>query len=166
MENVSVSERKGLTETKAPDLTPELHSNWNYSSSKDEMTEQLSSWYCAESTNTVEFDFPYSGGSSAELCLRRKGKKLDSYIKVSKGQFLCSIEGCTVQVKVDEKPISSYSAGESDSGRSDMLFIESASRLQTALSASKQLKLQANFYQAGRRTFTFDTAGYEKAKFN
>ncbi len=123
------------------------------------MTGAVIKWACIYSSNQLQFSFPYSGGSTAELCLRDKGGKKDAYVTIDKGQFMCSYDGCAVRVKFDDGPVRTFSADESNSGSSNILFIEGYGTLLASLRKAKHIKLQARFYQEGEMVMQFDTAG-------
>ncbi len=144
--------------------TPKIESatkNWSYSESKDEMTGEKSASPCSTSTNEHQFSFPYNGGSSGRLCLRNRGKRLDAYVVISSGQFLCGVEDCTLRLRFDDGPVTTFTAVESEDHRSDMFFIEPASRLAFSIKKAKQLKLEGKYYQEGRQVLQFDVAGLD-----
>lgn len=43
------------------------------------------------SINTIDFDFPYNGGSKLILTLRKRGSEVDVMVSITKGQILCGI---------------------------------------------------------------------------
>ena len=150
-----------LTQAAPAPSAPEDMKNWQYTSTTDEMTGRSSKIACTTSTNELDFDFPYNGGASGELCFRRKGKSLDAWLKVTKGQFACGIEDCVLKVKFDENPLQSYSAVESTSHTTGMLFFQSQGRLLTSALRGKQLKVQANYFEAGNKVLYFDVSGLD-----
>jgi hypothetical protein len=145
----------------APTTTaPVERTKWDYSELTDEMTGAKTKLACVESTNSLAFGFPYDGGSTGTLCLREKGSKRDAYVYVSKGQFVCTgYYGCPIQLKFDDGQARHFDAEESDSGDSDILFIMGYGPLLASTRKAKHLKVQAMFFQEGKRVLEFDVAG-------
>lgn len=79
---------------------------WDFRTSIDEVSGKSIKSATLNSSNSVEFDFPYNGGSIGSIRVRnhpRFGK--DIIFDVSKGQILCSsYNGCFVTVRFDDKP--------------------------------------------------------------
>jgi hypothetical protein len=151
-----------MNTSSAPSATPE--SNWDYRSSEDEMTSVVSKIACVYSSNELSFDAPYDGGSKGSLCLRKKGKQLNAWVSISSGQFQCGIEDCILHLKFDNGSIQSFSAVEPESHESNMLFIEPESRLLVGLMKAKTLKLEATYFEEGRRVLAFEVSGLDKTK--
>ena len=57
--------------------------NWQYETSKDEMRGIESKFATTVSTNTVNFDFPYNGGSKLILTLRKRGSEVDVMVSIT-----------------------------------------------------------------------------------
>lgn len=150
-------------DTKADEAPAAPRSKWRYNESHDEMRDDTSKFATVRSENELDFEFPYNGGSGAEITVRRnKRDGLDVYIKVDKGQFLCnSFSGTHIAAKFDDGPIQQFTCTDSSSGESEYAFIPNAQRFLTALKGSKRVMLEAEFYQYGRGQYTFDTAGLE-----
>jgi len=52
------------------------------------------------STNTLNFDFPYTGSQYAHLTIRKTaGQGSAAMVSIERGQFLCGVEDCTVNVR-------------------------------------------------------------------
>ena len=138
--------------------------HWSYDDSTDEMTGKRNTFACTKSTNELQFSFPYSGGTSGELCFRKKGKSLNAYLRVSSGQFSCGIEDCSLKFKFDDGPIQSFSGAESSTHETGFLFVEPEQRLLNSVLKSKKLKIQADYYQEGRQVLLFDISGLDIKK--
>jgi len=139
---------------------PKEVSNWTYSSDVDEMTDKKSYYAECTSLNVVNFDFPYEGGSTLSIVIRKSPKfGRDVYIKISSGQFIAGVEGCTIRVRADGKRIKSFGCSEAADGSSDVLFINSASTFISLLKRSNSIKIEAPFYQYGYQVFSFEVKG-------
>lgn len=142
----------------------ELSENWLYKTSKDDMRNLVTKFASTVSTNSVDFDFPYNGGSSLILTLRKKGDEIDVIVSVTKGQILCSVRGCEVAFKFDDKPVKSITMSEPDNHSSDTLFVQydkTELEIISQLKNSKKLIIEVPFYREGRKQFTFDVTNLE-----
>ena len=138
--------------------------NWQYETSKDEMRGVESRFATTVSANTVDFDFPYNGGSKLILALRKRGSDVDVMVSITKGQILCGIQNCEAAFKFDDGAVQSITMSEPDSHASDLLFVaydKTESKIISQLKNSKKLVIEVPFYQQGKKQFTFDVSGLE-----
>jgi hypothetical protein len=140
---------------------------WHYSVSEEKMTGGQRFLATIESTNTVNFDFPYNGSQNGSLILRtdpRHGK--DLMFQIQKGQIMCpSYQGCTVQVRFDdEKPVS-YSANGPADNSSEVIFLSDYAQFLGKLKKAKRVRLSVNIFQEGAPVFEFDVAGFSADKY-
>lgn len=136
------------------------NNSWEYSEEIDEMTDKTTYIASINSTNEVEFGFPYEGGSSLRLILRdspQYGK--DIMISISSGQFNTDIYGTKIKVRFDDAPAFDVKCNEPSDVSSDVLFLTNYSKLIKLMKESKTLKINAEFFQEGVHTFTFDIEG-------
>lgn len=150
--------------TDAATSTPEITKNvtWQYSNDVDKMDGTTNYYALNTSTNEVEFQAPYGGGSNFTLGVQKMGKKpVDVYLTVSKGQFLTSVMGDKkARVKFDnEAPFNITVNGTSD-GRADLVFFEPASKLLSKMKTAKKLVIECEFFQDGRRQAEFDIENF------
>ena len=134
--------------------------NWEYAEDEDKMTNEKRYFATCSSTNQLEFEFPYDGGSSFILTLRNMGKGNEIVLKVSKGQFMSSImssEYC--RVKFDEGETVNYSFNSASDGSSDIIFFVNSNKFLTKLKTAKKLMIEAPFFNAGRQVINFDVEG-------
>jgi len=134
--------------------------SWTYSRDTDQMRGTVTNYAMLQSTNQLQFDFPYNGGSTGAITLRKKAKSLDVMLAIEHGQFMChSFTNGTVAVKFDDGPVQHYACGEPSDGTSNVIFIEGPRHFVTALKRSHRLIVEAEFFQEGNRQLTFKTAG-------
>ncbi|MDE7369812.1 MAG: hypothetical protein K2N08_08620 [Muribaculaceae bacterium] len=145
-----------------PQLNKAKKTAWEYHQSIDEMTDKTTYYASIESENEVEFDFPYNGGSSLTLTIRNSpqyGKNI--YIKISKGQFNPGINGTNIKVRFDDnEPIIGHCIQPSDYS-TDLLFIDNYNKVLNKIKESRTMKINAEFFSEGTRTFNFKTEGLE-----
>lgn len=150
-----------------PAPAPEIGAQWYYSQDKDPMGNGTTYFAIVRSTNTVSFDFPYSGPQRGMLTLRthpRYGK--DLILSIEKGQFLCpSYDGCTVLVRFDDGKASRYSAAGAADKSTETLFIRNYSRFAGQMLKAKRVRVSAEVYQEGSPVFEFDVSGFDVAKY-
>lgn len=131
---------------------------WNYSTATDEMNDSKSRFASITSDNTVDFDFPYQGGSSLTLTVRYAKKYgTDVYVKISSGQFVGNeYEGTNnIRVRFDNGSPMKFTTNEPSDGSSDLLFLNNAKKFIKLAKKAKTIKIEAPFYQEGNRVFTF-----------
>jgi hypothetical protein len=141
------------------EATPESTSGWSYNTDTDQLRGKTVYFASAESANSVDFDFPYNGGSTLSMTVRRHPKYgEDVYFRISKGQFTCGIETCEGTINYGDGP-QSISLGEPDDHSSDTLFATNGSSVIEHLKKAKRVIVELPFYQEGNRQFTFETKG-------
>lgn len=134
--------------------------NWTYQETTDEMSGDKSYFASCTSTNKLEFEFPYGGGSTFTLAIRNNKKSNNVYLSVDKGQFKTSImnsESC--RVKFDDGQPVNFSFVSSDDGSTDIIFFNSESKFISKLKKAKKVKIEAPFFNAGRQIIQFDVDG-------
>jgi len=138
-----------------------------YGKNEDPMAKGITYGAMVRSTNTVEFDFPYSGPQHATLTLRthpRHGK--DLMFSIERGQFLCrSYEDCTILVRFDEQQAQKYSAVGASDGSTETIFIRNYSRFVGSMQKAKTVRIAAEIYQQGAPAFEFDVSGFDTSKY-
>lgn len=145
------------------DVPPPPPSNWSYTTSEDKVRGGKSQFAWTSSTNTVDFDFPYNGGSRLDINIRRRPSDgLTAYLTIDKGQMLCDVnDGCYAMVRFDGGKARRFSMMGPSDYSSETVFIEDAETFLNRLRKSKTAVVELEFYQAGRPQFEFNTAGLE-----
>lgn len=138
------------------------HTNWIYSTEEDPMTSAKTYFARNTSTNSVNFDFPYSGGTWFYLTVRKKRNNTDLVFSISQGQFSGnSYDNNVVKIRFDdEKPITVSYLTAAD-GSSDVIFLESVQSLLSKIKKAKKMKIEAQFYQEGLRIAEFDIENFQ-----
>jgi hypothetical protein len=121
------------------------------------MTSAKNYFATVESTNTIDFEFPYDGGSTGSITVRNMEKTNDVLIGISKGQFNLHSDGITIKARFDDKKPMTFTCLEPSSGSSETLFIENTKKFITQLKSAKKVIIQAEFYDSGPREMEFDT---------
>ncbi len=138
----------------------QLGLRWSYEESPDEMGRGNIKTAAIRSVNEIQFKFPYQGAQRAWLQLRlhpRYGK--DVILSIERGQFLCRIDTCNVTVRFDQGTPQTYTALGPADHSTTVLFIRTYDRFLANLRKSRQVYIEAQFYQEGLRVFEFDVAG-------
>lgn len=158
---VEVEMGDAVPEPAAP-AESETSKNWSYEETTDKMTSKKSYFASTQSTNEVQFEFPYNGGSVFTLTVRKMSGRPGVVLSISKGQFISSYgETNSVKVKFDDGSPISFSYGMAADGSHDMIFIENTSKFISKLKRAKKLLIGAEFYQAGTQYAEFDVNGLE-----
>lgn len=143
----------------SPPLPAGPQGAWSYSEHRDEMRDEVGRTACLRSSNAIDFDFPYNGGSYGSLCFRENPQfGFDAFFRVSKGQFLCGIYDCRVRVKVDDGPVQRLTVNPPASHDHDLLFFANnvEQRLLEQVRSSHRLVIEADFFRHGSAQFVFD----------
>lgn len=151
---ISPAEAKAVVE-KAEDI-----SNWSYNETMDKMDKTISFFASTESPDLLNFEFPYNGGSTVTMTVRKNKTGNDVFVKVSKGQFMVtSYEDKSIRVKFDDgKPIAYNIVGAAD-GSSDLFFFRNTGKLIQKIKASKKMMIECEFYNEGIRQIEFNVSG-------
>lgn len=153
-----------FVDTLTAPVSIEPASSWNYFEEVDEMTDKTAYFASVTSNEAAYFDFPYEGGSYLTLTVRKSPKfGNDVYIRISQGQFKTAYDGTTIKVRFDDEPQFSVSCNEASDGSSDILFLNGFNKLVGKLRNHKTMKINAEFYQEGNHTFTFNIENFEWA---
>lgn len=140
----------------------EPKSIWTYTEDEDKMSGQKRYFGTCVSTNQIEFEFPYNGGSTFNLIIRNMGQGNEVILQVSNGQFITSIsssESC--RVKFDDEQPSKFTYNSASDGSSDVIFINNAKKFISRLKKAQKLMIEVQFYNAGNQIIYFDVAGLE-----
>ena len=161
-EKKSVAKDTAATKTAAD--TPKQANNdansWQYEESEDKMTSGKIYIASVQSPDTAYFDFPYNGGSLFNLYIRNKEGKNDVLFTVSKGQIASSFNGSSsVRIRFDqEQPISVPYNLNADVDATT-IFLSSGKKIIEKLKTAKQVIIEVEFFQVGRKQITFNVAG-------
>ncbi len=133
-------------------------STWAYAKTVDKMGNPV---YKASVTspNLLQFDFPYVGGSTATLTIRKRDNSTNVYVEVSKGQFNRSFQVGSARIRFDNKPPVSYSLLAAENGRANIIFFDSEQKLINQIKASRTMTLELEFAGQGKRQIEFRTVG-------
>lgn len=150
-----------------PQAVSVVGQQWNYSVTDDPMSNGKTYHASVSSSNTVNFEFPYSGEQSGTLTLRSDPKTgKDVIFNIEKGQILChSYEDCNVLVRFDDEKASNFSAVGPADNSSETIFFRNYSRFVEKMSKAKKVRISLNIYQEGSPVFEFDVSGFDKQKF-
>ena len=165
MQNDSIQDDKDKIEF--DQLGKGIQSEWTYKMDSDEMTTQEIQYAFNTSLNTVNFKFPYDGGSKLKLILRDKyayeqfKNEKSAILHISKGQFNHNVNGnITAKMSFDGK-IVQFNCLASDTSDFDILFISNYKKFFNNLKDTKILKIELPFYQEGNKVFTFDVSNLD-----
>lgn len=141
-------------------ISTSANAGWKYSNETDKLGRGITTYAESRSLNTVDFAFPYNGGTHAEINLRASPKfGKQAFIWVNKGQFNCRFNGCTVSLRIDGgKPIK-WTAHNAEGGHSNAIFLSNYTKLVALLRPAKKLQVEAPFWREGDQVFEFDVAG-------
>jgi hypothetical protein len=133
---------------------------WSYSENVDKMTNQKKYYAEVISTNKIEFEFPYNGGSTFTIQIRNSGNGNEASLRVSKGQFLPSIMNeNTVKIKFDNNAAYDLNYGSEKTGKSDVIFLAMSDQFIQQMKTAKKLMIECEFFNEGKKIIDFDVEG-------
>lgn len=137
---------------------------WRYSEVEDEMSDKPIYFAYIESLNKEDFEFPYEGGSKLIFVIRESPEYgHDMYIKISKGQFNTNFDGEKIQMRFDDEEAFTVKCLESNDMSGDQLYLRSSDfdKILKLILNSKTMKIKADFFGEGSKTFKFNIEGLE-----
>ena len=130
--------------------------NWRYTQDIDKMDSSVTKFAINDSTNEVQFEFPYNWWSSFEITVREWSDGEKVLLSVSKGQFLSTIGWWEARIKFDDQePFMVWVSWTSDYS-SDVLFLGSEKRLIEGMKTSNKMMIETEFYDAWKKIAEFN----------
>ncbi len=111
------------------------------------------------SPTRLQFDFPYAGGSTATLTIRKRENDTHVYLTVSNGQFNRSFQGGHARVRFDSRPPATFGFSAAENGSANVIFFDSEQALIGQLKASQKMIVDVEFAGQNKRQIEFRTAG-------
>lgn len=133
---------------------------WRYKNLEDKMRRSITQIAEINSTNKANLDFPYKGGSTLELNLRKMDSKEedDVFFSIDRGQIPC-FNICRIFSKFDNDEVIEWGGIGAESGRSDLIFIGKSQEFIERLKSAKKLIIEIQIYNHGRFQFNFNVSG-------
>ena len=133
---------------------------WRYRSDTDKMSGNLNKYASIDANDILNFEFPYNGGVLAWVTVRQHvGAGVEVMLNISKGQFMCGVNHCSVLIRFDDKPAFIVSASQPSDYSSTVLFLDPVQKIVAEMKQAKVMHIQATFFREGTRVMTFDVEG-------
>lgn len=153
----NTEDKTGTTENATENAKVE---NWKYSEDADKMEGTKQFYATNTSTNEIEFEFPYDGGSTFDILVRNLGKENEVVLTVSKGQFMTSIGGNEqLKVKFDDEKSVNFSYNSADDASMDVIFLNNSAKFLKKLKTAKKVMIECTFFNAGSKVIEFNVEG-------
>jgi hypothetical protein len=110
-------------------------------------------------SNILEFTFPYNGGSTATLTLRKRENGTTVYLEVSKGHFNRSFQNGTAKVRFDQQSPITYALVAAENGRANIVFFDNEQKLIRQIKAARTMTIDVGFAGQGTQQIRFSIAG-------
>lgn len=138
-------------------------SPWTYRSTQDKVRGGTSYFADTTSTNSVNLDFPYGGGSTVDLTVRRSPAwGLDVIFTLSSGQLVCnSYRDCHATVRFDQGPAQRFNLNEPSDHSNNVVFVSADHSFLAKLKKAQKLVVELEIYEGGRPQFEFNVVGLE-----
>ncbi len=113
-----------------------------------------------DSSNVLQFKFPYHGPQRGRLVLRETNGKVETLMLIERGQILCnSWSPCNVNIRLDDEPTRQYEAVGPADHSSQSIFIESDA-LPEKIAQAKKVRIQFTVFQEGDPILEFNTSNF------
>ena len=139
----------------SPDAPKKEAASWIYDTSENEMGEKTI-YAKIVSENTINMSFPYNGGSTGNIIIRKRQSNLDILFIVSKGQIDTDYQGTFTRVKIDDENPRRYLMNETSDGSTETIFFTNAEALLRKIKMGKRMVVEVPFYQNGQQQFVFN----------
>jgi len=117
---------------------------WGYAHETDPMTSKTSHSASTDSSNTVEFSFPYQGAQRGTLTLRRHARHGgDVIFNIARGQLQCDVHHCPISVRFDEGSVRCLNAGKPSDHDSTVTFIPNYDDFASRMLKAKKVRIEA-----------------------
>ena len=136
---------------------------WHYQNWTDALGKQRAI-AAIQSMNTINLGFPYQGAQRGSLMLRRTEGEKEAMFSIERGQIVCGIDSCTVDVRIGKRPAFQMQASGTSDYSTTTLFLNPPSKIWNAAAEGFDITIAVPIYQEGNRTFTFSTGGLEGRK--
>ena len=155
--NDEVDYTEAVVDTIEPSTEP-TKVTWDFTISKDQMTDSNNIWANLESNNYISQDFPYDGYTYCTITIRYMKKYgYDVLIQISKGQINGREYYGTnyITARFDDNSSKKYYFNESADGDSKIVFLRNSSDFIKNCKKAKDIKIDLPLYKGGRPVFTF-----------
>jgi len=133
---------------------------WIYETQEDKINDSKIYFAHVDANELLDFKFPYDGGVTASILLRKWNNKTEAMLTITKGQFMPNtMENHRIKVKFDNEKAESYLYTDPSDGSSTIAFISNAKKFISKLKNSKVVIVECEFFEEGTRTMEFKTDG-------
>ena len=137
---------------------PKPATEWRYEEVTDGMTDSTMRMASIVSGNSLSLDFPYQGNNPGTITVRRHPRHgLDVMVSIRKGQILCQVTGCMVNIRFDDDKSTSFRANGPADHSSEVVFLEGASSFIARAKRAKRIRVLLPLYQAGEQLLEFSS---------
>lgn len=131
---------------------------WQYESKSDKLTGTLDK-ATLPAANSVQFPYPYAGGSTVSLVLRHRNGQTNAYLSTSKGIFTNSFQGGRSQIRFDGGRPVTYALTAAANGSGNPIFFDADQQLIRQIRASKTMTVRVQCPGLSLDELRFNTAG-------
>lgn len=142
------------------DTSTVTKSKWVYDVKEDKINDNKTYLAQIDAKEQLDFQFPYDGGVTVSILLRKRNNQTDAMLTITKGQFMPNtMEDHRIKVKFDDEKSQNYSYTDPSDGSTTVAFISNAKKFISKLKKSKVVLVECEFFNEGLRTMEFETKG-------
>ncbi len=139
---------------------------WTYSHSKDEMGKGNVDRASIQSTNEVDFAFPYAGPQRATITVRRHSRLgNDVMFSIKRGQLLVgSLRKEAATVRFDDADAIDFAMLNTNDNDTITIFFEDYLTFYRGMQRAKRVRISMPVHNEGNPVFDFDVSKFEAEK--
>jgi Zn finger protein HypA/HybF involved in hydrogenase expression len=149
--------------TTSASVEPLVVENWAYDQSKDGMRDSVTYYATNTSSNSIDLDFPYNGGTQLTIVIRNTDSNGNEIMLITdNGQLWCEYNNCYMSAKFDDGEVKRYPLAKAAAGSSETMFLDNSTKdfIQN-LKLSKAAMIEIGFFSHGKQQFEFKTNGLD-----
>jgi len=140
-------------------ISPMAWANWTYGERVQEMSGKPETWAELRSASSLNLRAPYDGPNFATLNIRRSASRLIVWIEIEKGQFVCSVSGCQIEVRFDDKPPSRFNVqGPADYNSRILVLLDGKRFVTEASKTNATIRVAATMHREGAPVMMFESS--------
>jgi len=136
-----------------------LAGTWEYRSTSDRMTSQITSSAQISSDNSLSLSFPYQGANRGRLSVRvASDGDVSVAFAIDKGQLVFDGDECCIRMRFDDAAPQAFSIIKPNDKSANIVFIRDHQRFIAAAFKAKRILVEMTIFRQGQQVSEFRTA--------
>lgn len=132
---------------------------WEYRSTSDRMTNQITSSAQMSSVNSLSLNFPHQGVNRGRLSVRvSNDDDVSVAFAIDKGSLVFDDHECCIRIRFDDAAPQAFSIIKPNDKSANVVFIRDHQRFIAAASKAKRILVEMTIFRQGQQLTEFRTA--------